>query len=497
MKNYLFILTLLLCNISINLNSIYGQTQIGLDLLGDENNILFGSSVSISADGNRIAVGAELFANSSFELVGSVKVYEWVNGNWMQMGNNINGTEDFDFLGHAVSLSSDGNIIAISGSGSSNGPVTGKVKVFEWLGDTWVQQGSDIQGEAIGDWFGHSLALSSDGSHVVTGGIYNDGNGTDVGHVRVHTYSNGNWVQVGNDIDGEQTNDFFGISVDISSNGNRIAIGASNSDGSEIESGTVKIFEWMNNTWTQMGNNIDGEASYDLFGADLSLSSDGTRVAVGAINNDGSGTFLGHVRVLEWINGDWQQVGVDIDGTTIGTWFGGSVSLSADGNRLVVGAALNDMAYEDAGQVKIFDWINSAWVPSGISIEGEQAMGWLGIETDISADGERIIVAARNYVDVGNDQGKVRVYDFNNMTAVTPITVPPSLIIYPNPCSEQLFVEDTEIDNIRIFDMYGILVKEVKGYPISIIDVSNLASGIYYLKISMDEHSVMKKIIKI
>ena len=492
MKRHLFILTLLLSYLLIN--TINAQTQIGSTLSGDQNNILFGSSVDISADGNRIAVGAEIFINAAFEVVGSVKIYELENGDWSQMGDNIVGTEAFDFLGHAVSLSSDGSVIALSGSGSSNAQVTGKVKIFEWINDSWEQKGSDILGEAIGDYFGHSMSLSSDGTHVVTGAIHNDDNGTDAGHARVHTFVNGEWVQVGDDIDGEDANGFFGIAVDISSSGNRIAVGASLASASE--NGHVKIYEWMNNAWVQMGNTIIGEAPGDLFGGDLSLSADGTRLAVGSINNNGGATFLGEVRVFDWANGTWQQAGADLNGTTVGTWFGGSVSLSADGNRLVVGAPLNDIAATDAGQVKIFDWINSSWTPVGMSIEGEQTMGWMGIETALSADGNLLIVAARNYVDVGDDEGIVRVHNIENITDVTSVDVAPTLAIYPNPCVDELFIEDVEIDNIQIIDIYGRVIKEVKNLSTHKIDVSDLSTGIYYLKIGTEGYSIKEKIIK-
>ena len=51
--------------------------------------------------------------------------------------------------------------------------------------------------------------MSSDGSRIAIGARYNDGNGNNSGHVRVYDYSNGSWSQVGSDIDGEATNDRF------------------------------------------------------------------------------------------------------------------------------------------------------------------------------------------------------------------------------------------------------------------------------------------------
>ena len=54
-----------------------------------------------------------------------------------------------------------------------------------------------------------------------------------------------------------------------------------------------------NAQWTQVGQDIDGEAAGDRSGQSVSISSDGTRVAIGAFKNDGGGIDAGHVRVLE------------------------------------------------------------------------------------------------------------------------------------------------------------------------------------------------------
>lgn len=49
----------------------------------------------------------------------------------------------------------------------------------------------------------------------------------------------------------------------------------------------------------QIGNDIDGEAADDHFGTSVSLSSDGSLVAIGAPVNNGNGLYSGHVRVYE------------------------------------------------------------------------------------------------------------------------------------------------------------------------------------------------------
>ena len=96
------------------------------------------------------------------------------------------------------------------------------------------------------------------------------------------------------------------------------------------------------NTWAQVGGDLNGEAADDRFGHVVALSSDGTRLAVGSFQNDGTGSNAGHVRVFDLVGGTWTQVGGDIDGEAAGDLFGTSVALSSDGTRLAVGGIKND-----------------------------------------------------------------------------------------------------------------------------------------------------------
>jgi len=164
----------------------------------------------------------------------------------------------------------------------------------------WTQIGQDIDGEAGHDQSGYSVSLSSDGLVVAIGAWNNDGNGNSSGHVRIYENQSGIWTQIGSDIDGEAAEDQFGISVSLSSDGSIVAIGAPLNDGNGSEAGHVRIYENQSGIWTQIGNDIDGEAAGDLSGYSISLSSDGTILAIGAYCNDGNDTtdtYRGHVRV--------------------------------------------------------------------------------------------------------------------------------------------------------------------------------------------------------
>jgi hypothetical protein len=348
---------------------------------------------------------------------------------WDQKGADIDGEAANDYSGFSVSLSSDGTIVAIGAFfNDGNGSDAGHVRVYEWNSGTssWDQKGADIDGEAAYDNSGRSVSLSSDGTEVAIGANLNDGNGSDAGHVRVYEWNSGtsSWDQKGGDIDGEAANDYSGRPVSLSSDGTILAIGAYGNDGTASDAGHVRVYEWNSGTssWDQKGADIDGEAANDYLGYSVSLSSDGTEVAIGAYGNDGNGSAAGHVRVYEWNGSAWQQKGVDIDGEAANDYSGFSVSLSSDGTEVAIGAPLNDGNGSDAGYVRVYEWnpSTSLWDQKGADIDGEAADDWSGYSVSLSSDGTEIAIGA---IGNGSNAGHVRVY---SITTSTPTTTTPA-----------------------------------------------------------------------
>ena len=101
-------------------------------------------------------------------------------------------------------MSADGSTVAI---GAPHNTGTGHVRVYQWDGGAWVQQGDDIDGEAAGDYSGTSVSMSADGATVAIGATGNDETGSYAGHVRVYQWDGSAWVQQGDDIDGESNKD--------------------------------------------------------------------------------------------------------------------------------------------------------------------------------------------------------------------------------------------------------------------------------------------------
>jgi hypothetical protein len=122
--------------------------------------------------------------------------------------------------------------------------------VYAWNGSSWVQRGADIDGEAAGDSSGYSVSLSADGSIVAIGATGNTENGTNSGHVRVYAWNGSSWVQRVADIDGEAAGDSSGSSVSLSADGSIVAIGATSNDGNGSNSGHVRVYEYNEGTIT-------------------------------------------------------------------------------------------------------------------------------------------------------------------------------------------------------------------------------------------------------
>jgi hypothetical protein len=171
------------------------------------------------------------------------------------------------------------------------------------------------------------------------------------------TIANTTISQLGLDIDGEAAADLSGWSVSLSADGSRVAIGAPFNNGAAAaanSAGHVRIYDWNGTAWNRVGADIDGEAADDNSGWSVSLSADGSRVAIGAFGNDDAARNAGHVRIFDWDGTAWNRVGDDIDGEAADDFSSSSVSLSADGSRVAIGASLNNGATNNAGHTRIW-----------------------------------------------------------------------------------------------------------------------------------------------
>ncbi len=375
---------------------------LGSDILGRNVDDYSGWSVSISADGTRVAIGSPLSDNNG-DRSGHVRIFQWNGSAWTQMGSDIEGEAVGDWSGTSVSLSSDGTRVAIGAP--YNDSNAGHVRIFEWNGTTWTQMGLDIDGEHGGARSGSSVSLSSDGTRVAIGSPYDK---VERGQVRIYDWNGVAWIQVGSDIHGEVPYNQSGASVSLSANGMWVAVGVPKNNGN---TGLVRIYRWNDSTsiWDQVGEDIAGKFENDNKGTSVSLSSDGTQVAIGAPGNG-----AGYVCIYNWNGTTWTQVGPDIQGEVPGDRSGTSVSLSANGTRVVIGAPNNDYKNQDSGHARLYTWNDATaiWEQVGADIDGEHRFDRTGWSVSITADGTYVAIGGPTH---HFSTGQVQIFQLNQM----------------------------------------------------------------------------------
>ena len=178
-----------------NVNNVW--TQVGDDIV-DEPSAYgdTGWSVSLSSNGETLAVGSHRH-ESPFDETGLVRVYELLgNNNWQQLGQDLSGqAQRHDVYGNSVSLSSDGTTVA-------GGASAGYVAVYRLIGSSWEQLGDFLDGSIV--------SLSSDGNLLAV-------SSETAGKVQVYLYRSAlnEWEQVGGDIVQEVSGGRFGASLDL------------------------------------------------------------------------------------------------------------------------------------------------------------------------------------------------------------------------------------------------------------------------------------------
>ncbi len=316
----------------------------------------------------------------------------------------------------AVSASGENSAATgINGNQSDNSvPGGGAVYVFRRSGDTWTQEAYiKASNTGLNDFFGTPLSLSSDGTVLAVGAYHEDSAATGVngnqsdnsagfsGAVYVFRRSGGTWAQEAYiKASNTGTGDFFGDSLSLSSDGTVLAVGAisedsaatgvngNQSDNSATDSGAVYVFRRSGGTWMQeayiKASNTDAG---DIFGDSLSLSSDGTVLAVSAPRegsaatgidgnqSDNSAGLGGAVYVFRRSGSTWtQEAYIKASNTDANDLFGATLLLSHDGTMLAVGAPNEDSAatgvdgnqsdnsIADSGAVYIFRRSGGTWM---------------------------------------------------------------------------------------------------------------------------------------
>lgn len=481
---------------------VLAQTQIGVDLLGDAPIDTFGKSVSLSADGSILAIGGDL-NDGGQNNAGHVRIYENNGGTWTQIGQDIYGENAGDRSGISVSLSSNGNIVAIGAwLNDANGVDAGHVRIYENVGGVWEQIGQDIDGDAEGDFFGYTVSLSGNGNIVAIGAYLNDGNGENTGHAKIFEFVGGNWTQIGDDLEGDADLYGFGLDISISKDGNVVAIGASRSDTNGIQdSGLVRVFKNNNGTWTQIGQDFEGSTFMGYLGDALSLSDEGNVLAIGVSNGIPSGGTenTGFVQVFRNQNDDWIQIGEDIPGEAWIDGFGYSVSISGNGAVVAIGARGFFSANNTNGYAEIYQNLNGSWSQIGVRVNGDAVSDEFGSDVSLSFDASTVAISAPANDANGDSAGQVKVFDIRDILSANEVTRI-DLVLYPNPTSDhaEIMIANDLIAKVTLLSYKGdvLSVSEDINSDRHMIDLSTLATGVYLVSIETQNKITTKRIIK-
>jgi len=364
-------------------SAIHSQQGSKLVGTGNTGGSYQGTSVALSSDGTTLAVGG--YNDNS--VAGATWIFTRSGSTWTQQGSKLVGTGATGVAsqGQSVAISSDGNTVAIGGyTDNSN---VGAVWVYTRSGSTWTQQGSKLVGTgATGTSYqGTSVALSSDGTTLAIGGY---GDNSAAGATWIFTRSGSTWSQQGSKLVGTGATGAAsqGQSVDLSANGNVLAVGGGTDNSN---AGAVWIFTRSGSTWTQLGSRLVavGFGGTNRQGYSISLSADGATLAIGSLSGDVVGIFIRSGNAFT------QQGSVVTDLSNAGITQGYSVSLSADGNILAYGAI-----YSGAGVGAAFVWArsNGVWYQQSTRLIGTGNIGnpYQGFSIALSGEGNILAVGA-------------------------------------------------------------------------------------------------------
>jgi hypothetical protein len=289
-----------------------GKALIGTAMRGRS---LFGSSVSLSADGDTALIGGEGdLGAGEYKNAGAAWVFTRSGSTWAQDGEKLTGGGETNLarFGHAVVLSADGNTALIGGPYDGNANA-GAVWVFARSGSTWTQDGEKITDKSVvwpehDEYFGWALALAGEtnvalvASRFVLPGMRSLAAGT------VLTRTESGWVQQGPKLlglDQEQLNTYGARGVALSANGETALISAPNTQAG------AWVFTRSGSTWTQQGESLAGPSN------SVALSSWGTALVGSGGEEGGKGAAFAFGRAQPGCTDSWTNAAG-------GSWFTGS-----------------------------------------------------------------------------------------------------------------------------------------------------------------------------
>jgi len=386
-------------------------------------NANLGCCVATDSNGSTIVAGAHQDTVGAHAGQGSAYVYRWDGVVWHQTKLTASDGAAGDEFGCAVAISGNASLVAVGAKHAAVGAnaCQGAVYLYRWDGSSWAHSKLTAFDGAVNDRFGYSVALSSDGNTLVVGAC---GYLSTRGAVYVYRWSGGSWS-------GERivdpfgkADDFYGNSVSVSADGGLVAVGAFYYDNIVIpgldvrpDQGAVFVYRWNGSAWVGSMLTAAGGKSHDRFGKSVSLSANGGALAIGAWEVDVSVFHddRGSAYVYRWNGSSWQEhIVLPPDGID-GDRFGSGVSISSDGAALLAGSVYNDIAGNiNQGSAYRFEWNGSGYVHTKKLTALDGAAGdCFGLYVSLSADGITSVVGSYKDTVTLSNQGSAYIFRNN------------------------------------------------------------------------------------
>lgn len=329
-----------------------------------------------------------------------------VGSGWVAFSGPFTGPADN--IDYGASVSMDGTLLATGSPGYSEG--SGAVQTFQKIGTNWEAMNTEFNTDAQA--FGQAVDISvgSRRTSMIVGAPRTvDDQDFDLPFGSVHYYEMGDsgWAVVGSplrpDITPLESNGEFGSAVAVAADSRRIAVGGPSIslDPDNIDNGRVFTYEYDGSAFIPLADPINGPDPGDRFGFVVTMTSDGSRLLIGAPGPEGSAA--GAIYYYEWQQTQWRLI-LPLPGLTENENLGASAAIIAANGEVIAMGAPN---YEAGrGAVRVYRRPNpneSFWDQVGTDIVGEEGEA---IGTTLSGiDGNRVVA--------GTATGRFKVYDFN------------------------------------------------------------------------------------
>ncbi len=266
---------------------------------------------------------------------------------------------------------------------------------------------------AIDDNFGRAVAISADGNTIVVGAIFNDDNADNSGSAFIYKWDGINWNKTQLLASDGEANNYFGNSVSVSADGTRVIIGAHFDSEVASRAGAAYVYRWDGIDWSNESKitALDG-AAFDYFGYSVSISATGERVVIGSYQDDDKGNQSGSAYIFTLNEEVWEQtVKISASDGAVNQFFGESVSISGNGNSIIIGAKYDTEHGNLSGAAYIYKWDGIDWNESKLAATDIAAGDNFGISVSISYNGDIALIGSHQDDNNGIDSGSAYIFN--------------------------------------------------------------------------------------